>query len=66
MVLASSFHPNKTSSTSLRFVHFAYFVYSVVPISKESAVSFFYGKGAEVAKGRKALVDKIIMVNLIF
>ena len=60
MVPASSSNPYKKLATSLRFVHFVYFV---VPIFKESAVGFFYRKGA---KGRKAPVDEIVMVNLIF
>ena len=53
----------QTLSHQSRFVHFAYFV---VPISKESAVSFSYRKGAEVAEGRKALVDEATMMDLIF
>ena len=54
--------PNKPSATSLCSV---YFVYFVVPISEESAVSFFCRKGAEIAKGRKALVNEAMMMILI-
>ena len=55
--------PLLPSSPGFRFVGYLRFV---VPISKESTVSFFYRKGAKVAKGRKALVDEAMMMNLIF